>query len=303
MPRRTPTQDDTAAVSGPICGKVEARDDDRSYVCIRNPGHLGACNPVPADREAVKRLAKRAQPTPEGGFFDAPESPTDVLAMQTPASPEPEPAEHWTCAAESFEAGGERYVCDRHDKHDPDVQVGGHYWRLAGERIPTDDSTLVTGNPSVLPAASPPDGGQAADPTPPVVPSAGASLEPSGTADHLPAGSGGGGSGRSQTAGQSVDRPPTPTRPERSTGMEVEAAAGRPSTGRSIGRVIANTAIDAALGVPVDVQDERAHGREATEILVEAAADHWRHNRHMPAGRLLDLQAVVDHMVTARGLR
>jgi hypothetical protein len=132
------------------------------------------------------------------------------------------------------------------------------------------DSTLVVGNPDVLAAVASPGGGQATDPTPPTVPSAGAALEPSDTdhrrADRVAAGSGGGGSGR------------------------------------SIGRVIANTAIDAALGVPVDVQDERAHGREATELLVEAAADHWRHNRHMPADKLLDLEAVVLHMVSARGL-
>ena len=72
---------------------------------------------------------------------------------------------------------------------------------------------------------------------------------------------------------------------------------------RSIGRVVANTAMDTALGVPPNVLDERAHGREATELLMEAAADHWRHNRPMPAERLLDLEAVVQHMVESRGLK
>ena len=125
MARRTPTQDDTAAVSGPICGKVEDREDARHYVCIRNPGHLGACNPVPADREAIRKLAARANPDP--------------------------------------------------------------------------GDTLVTGNPDVLPAASPPDGGQAADPAPPAVPEGlgSPSVSTSGTVPSpVPAGSGGGGSGR-----------------------------------------------------------------------------------------------------------
>lgn len=69
---------------------------------------------------------------------------------------------------------------------------------LPHENAAAGDVTLVTGNPDVLPAASPPGGGQAADPTPSAVPGAGASPEPS-RADPRPAlaGSGGGGSSRS----------------------------------------------------------------------------------------------------------
>jgi hypothetical protein len=58
------------------------------------------------------------------------------------------------------------------------------------------DQTLVVGNAGVLPAVPPPDGGQAADPDPPVTPSVGDALEPSGTSSAVPAGSGDSGQGR-----------------------------------------------------------------------------------------------------------
>jgi hypothetical protein len=272
MARRTPTDDTGPAVSGPICGYRDTHHG-ADTICVRNPGHGGKHTPVPADREVVRKLADRS---PEGGFFDVPESPTDVLAMQTPTTTEP--AEYARGGVIHGPADGDS------------IPLALQHEQLVPH--PNDAETL--------PAPAPPGGVQAADPSAP--PDAPTASEPTSETTASPAGSGGG-SGRSQMAGQSVDRAPTPTRPERSTGMETEAAAGRPSTGRSIGRVVANTAMDTALGVPPELLDERAHGREATEILLEAAADHWRHDRLMPAERLLDLEAIVGHMVGSRGLR
>jgi hypothetical protein len=147
--------------------------------------------------------------------------------------------------------------------------------------------------PDGLGFVPPPDEAETADP--PAAPSeSGDALEPSEVPHGLTAGSGGG-SGRPSGAEleelqREVDK------------IRREHEGPPPTTGRSIGRVIANTAIDAALGVPVSVQDERAHAREAVEILVEAAADHHRHNQPMPVERLLDLEAIVAHMVDARGV-
>jgi hypothetical protein len=61
------------------------------------------------------------------------------------------------------------------------------------------DGTLIIGNPDVLPAASPPGGGQPADPAPSAVPDGGDHSVPTTVAvpTPAPAGSGGGGSGRS----------------------------------------------------------------------------------------------------------
>ena len=103
-----------------------------------------------------------------------------------------------------------------------------------------------------------------------------------------------------------ADPPATPdvqqssSEPSTSSPAGSGGGSGRSLSHRSIGRPIANTAFDAAKGVPVEVQDEQAHAREATEILLEAAADHYRHNELMPYARLLDLHAVVEHMVEAR---
>jgi hypothetical protein len=158
-----------------------------------------------------------------------------------------------------------------------------------GERwVEEPDATLVTGNAAVVSAAASPRGGQTVDPpatpdTSPAVP------EPSPTA-----GSGGG-------TGRPLDiTPGKPLTDQEVAVIKENLAARPPHTTRSIGTVIANTALDAALGVPVSVQDEMAHGREATDLLVTAAADQWRHNQPMPYARLLDLQAVVEHMVEAR---
>jgi hypothetical protein len=218
------------------------------------------------------------------------------------------PADNKTLRCPAVE-GAQQCLAARHGK------MQNHRWGPKGETdqwhadgrpkdwfAPDPADTLVTGNADVLAAASPPDGGQAADPTPSVVPSAGGTPEPSRESTASPAGSGGGGSGRPSPDETDMTLGELKEAWQRGTPVELVRDRHAPTT-RSIGRVIANTAIDAALGVPVNVQDERAHGREATEILVEAAADHWRHNRHMPAARLLDLQAVVDHMVTARGLQ
>lgn len=177
-----------------------------------------------------------------------------------------------------------------------------------------DDITVVTA--SDLSAAASPRGGQTADPpatpdTSPAVP------------ESSPTAGSGGGSGR-----PSPDDDQLPThRIEPATGIEgvqgprpilcdrcqatdhttawhdtyiKPPGLERPIPHRSIGRPIANTAFDAAKGVPVEVQDEQAHAREATEILLEAAADHYRHDQLMPYPRLLDLHAVVEHMVEAR---
>jgi hypothetical protein len=75
------------------------------------------------DRDHTDQLPR----VPEGGFVDVPESPMDAAAMQTPATPDP--ADHWTCAAKVRDAtDGSIHFCDRHDRHDPDPAVQGHYW-------------------------------------------------------------------------------------------------------------------------------------------------------------------------------
>jgi hypothetical protein len=146
--------------------------------------------------------------------------------------------------------------------------------------------------PEGLGFVPPPDEAEAADP--PAAPSAsGEALEPSGVAS---AGSGGG-SGR-PFAEMNVAK----AMGEAIVDHVQRRHEGPPASGRSIGRVIANTAIDAALGVPVSVQDERAHAREAVEILVEVTAEYHAGNQLMPIAKLLDLEAIVLHMVTARGV-
>jgi hypothetical protein len=164
------------------------------------------------------------------------------------------------------------------------------------------DFQFVAANPGPATedlAVTPPRDGEQADPDPHVtLRESGDALEPSDTGVVAgSAGSGDGGSGRSQTILRVEGDPLTTQQAE-----GIKRAMSPPSTGRSIGRVIANTAVDAALGVPTELQDERAHGREATEILLEAAAEHWRREQFMPVERLLDLQAVIDHMVDARGV-
>jgi len=145
---------------------------------------------------------------------------------------------------------------------------------------------------------------------------------PAVSGDDPPAPSAGGWFAASASGGQPADPPPAPSAVDAATtaprGSDERAGAGRPiadagansralevhsGNGRSIGRVVANTAMDTAMGVPPELADESAHAREAAEILVEAAADHFRHHRLMPESKLLDLEAVVDHMVRSRGLR
>jgi hypothetical protein len=181
LPRRAA---DTPSVTPPICGHLEDRGD-RPYVCAKNPGHLGGHTMTRADGEIVRKLAERSTSVPEGGFFDVPESPTDVAAMQTPSDPVRAEGEYY--AGHGIEAFGPEPDAPR----DPRTATeDGASW--PGD---PDEQTLVVGNPDALPAVSPPGGGQAADPTP-APPSAGIRSDlPAGVT--APAGSGGGGSGRS----------------------------------------------------------------------------------------------------------
>ena len=188
-----------------------------------------------------------------------------------------------------------------HFNYDPDLTPDDHI---------EDGIVVVTAD--VLTAAASPRGGELADP--PAAPDVPMPSEPTTSS---PGGSGGG-SGRSPSDapvpdgfsmvadGTCIPVPPTdvPARAgtpgDNPTSVAVSGAAG---SGRSIGRVIANTALDTALGVPPEVLDERAHAREATEILLEGAADYHRRNKPMPATMLLDLEGIVLHMVSNRGLR
>jgi hypothetical protein len=128
-------------------------------------------------------------------------------AKMVPAKPD---MSHWTCAANVFQEGPDpkHYVCDRHDKHDPDPAIDGHHWREVPH--PATDDTLVTGNTDVLPAAAPNTSGQATtDPSPPAIPrDSGEALEPSQEAHGL-AGSEGGGAGRSLAGRPTATDSPT----------------------------------------------------------------------------------------------
>jgi hypothetical protein len=156
-----------------------------------------------------------------------------------------------------------------------------------------------------LPTVSPRDDGQAtADPTPDVPSAPTGTLEPSGTgtlsSPAEPSGSDTGGSGRPSLGEMQAKELAMAER--RVAAAKADLGKPPPHTTRSIGTVIANHALLTADGVPEAILDEKAHGREATELLLVAAAEHWRHNELMPYPRLLDLQAVVEHMVEARGV-
>src|SRR5215208_5726826 len=84
-------------------------------------------NRTPTDGTSNTDRRKDRLPDPEeSGQFD-PAIATDV----------------WTCAANVFEDGPDpkHYVCDRHDQHDPDPAVDGHYWRAVDH--PTDEFGMV----------------------------------------------------------------------------------------------------------------------------------------------------------------
>jgi hypothetical protein len=275
--KRTPTGTDPAPpVFKAICGHLD-RKGDVQRVCVRDPHDDAQHNMVAATPELARSLAAKGIGGPG----------IDQLGMVHP----------------------------------------GEYFDVPDPEAADRESTLVTGNPDVRPAVPPPDGGPAtADPAPTTPSVSGDPLEPS-PATGAAAGSGGG-PGRPSLCSQcgqpwearacgpthaaikaeaAAGVPPAVIKaPDGNFGNPTSAARNElewPATGRSIGTVIAHTATDAALGVPVDVQDERAHAREATEILLVATAEHLSHNRPIPAERLLDLEAIVQHMVGARGLR
>jgi hypothetical protein len=199
--------------------------------------------------------------------------------------------------------GDQSFVCVKDPDHDgahtPTAVTTDAVRRLAARygRPAPDAPTEVLGTDSPPPGADTEDA--TADPTPDHGPGDGPQpITPPAPTELSAVEAGAGevtGSGRPVVT-VTADGPLTE---QQATGIKT-ALEGRPQPGRSIGVVIANSAIDAALGVPVELQDERAHAREATVILLEAAADHHRHGELMPMARLLDLQAVVQHMVEAR---
>lgn len=112
MPKRGPTDTDRLGpddVEVVTAAQIKEREAEKASLLQRGKAKL---------RDTLSMTDERP-PWEEGELADD----------QTVATGNPDVA--WTCPAENYETGGERYVCDRHDKHDPDVQVGGHYWRAA----------------------------------------------------------------------------------------------------------------------------------------------------------------------------